>query len=398
MAQRLAQILSTSRYATNLVLRAPASVELLAQTDISVGQDRAGLVAEMTAVVGRHEAVGTSQALRAVRRRELVQVAMADILHQVDVRQVGRELSNIADASVEAALATARRQVDQAPEMAVIALGRWGGGEMSYGSDADLMFIAADGTDGDGLTRAGQVVNLMRSLLSEPGPDPELELDADLRPEGKDGPIVRSLSSYLAYYNRWASVWEAQALIRARFGAGQAELGQAFLAGIDRWRYPATGLDLAQLVEIRRIKARMESERLPRGTDPRQHVKLGPGGLTDVEWTIQLMQLQHGHDRPELRTTGTLAALDQIRSAGLMADDEAEALAEAWLLASRIRNAIMLLRGKAGDVIPTDASQAGQVGQMLGFERGGASHLSETWTKLARRSRRVVDRYFWGLD
>lgn len=398
MAQRLARILSTSRYASNLLLRAPASVELLASPDIAPSKDRTALVAEMTTVLGHHDPAGSSRALRTVRRRELLRVAMADILGEIDLGQVGAGLSDIADASIEAALATARRRWPEVPELAVIALGRWGGGEMSYASDADLVFIAPDGIEPAALSQAGQIVSLMRDLLKAPGPDPDLELDTDLRPEGKDGPIVRSLGSYRAYYARWAQVWEAQALIRARCGAGRTELGQAFLELIDPLRYPVGGLSPAQLVEIRKIKARIESERLPRGVDPRQHVKLGPGGLVDVEWTIQLTQLQHGHELTALRTTNTLEALAAAQRADLIEADDAVALAEAWTLASRVRNAIMLLRGKAADVIPNDAGQAGQVGQMLGFERGGASHLNEAWTKVARRARKVVDRLFWGLD
>jgi glutamate-ammonia-ligase adenylyltransferase len=398
MAQRLARVLSTSRYASNLLLRDPASVELLAEDRIAPSKDRASLVAEMTTVLGRHEEADSSQALRTVRRRELLRVALADVLGEIDLDAVGRGLSDIADASVEAALATARRRLPQAPQLAVIALGRWGGGEMSYASDADLVFVAPDAVDSEGLALAGQVVSLMRGLLKNPGPDPDLDLDADLRPEGKDGPIVRSLSSYQAYYARWAQTWEAQALIRARCGAGQAELGQAFLEAVDPLRHPVAGLSPTQLVEIRRIKARMESERLPRGVDPRQHLKLGPGGLADVEWTVQLIQLQHAHRLAALRTTNTLEALRAAVQADLVAADDALALSEAWSWASRVRNAIMLLRGKASDVIPNDAGQAGQVGQMLGFERGGASHLSEAWTKLARRARRVVDRLFWDLD
>jgi glutamate-ammonia-ligase adenylyltransferase len=397
MAQRLARILATSRYATTLLRRAPAMVELLVDDEIAPVKDRAALVAEMSVVVARHDEEGSGHALQAVRSRELVRVAMADILGQADVRRVGRELSDITDASLEAALAVARREVPGAPEMAIIALGRWGGREMSYASDADLLYIVADSDDPATLRTAHNVVTTIRELLNVTGPDPGLVLDTDLRPEGKDGPIVRTLNSYLAYYERWSSTWEAQALIRARHGAGRADLTAAFLTAVDRLRYPEGGPTKTQVMEIRRLKSRMEAERLPRGTNPRQHVKLGPGGLSDVEWTIQLLQLRHAGAIPALRTTNTLDALAAARAAGLVGDADAADLAAAWTFASRLRNAIMLLRDKPSDSLPADSTVAGQVAEILGYEPGGASHLGHDWGQVAFHAKQVVDQLFWDL-
>ncbi|MDR0416671.1 MAG: bifunctional [glutamine synthetase] adenylyltransferase/[glutamine synthetase]-adenylyl-L-tyrosine phosphorylase [Propionibacteriaceae bacterium] len=396
-AERLARILATSRYATTLLRRAPAMVEALVGDPVAPVKERAALVEEMTAVTARRDETDLGRPLRAARGRELVRVAMADILGEADIRRVGRELSDITDAALEAALAAARREVPEAPEMAVVALGRWGGREMSYASDADLMFIAADTADPAALRAAGEVVTAMRRLLQTPGPDPGLILDTDLRPEGKDGPVVRTLASYLAYYARWSSTWEAQALVRARHGAGRADLTTALFAAVDPLRYPPDGPTKAQIMEIRRLKGRMEAERLPRGTNPRSHVKLGPGGLADVEWTVQLCQLRHGADIPGLRSTSTLEALEAARAAGCLEDGEAADLAEAWIFASRLRNAITLLRDRPSDVIPGDATQAGQVAEILGYEPGGASHLSHDWGQLALRAKKAVDRRFWGL-
>jgi glutamate-ammonia-ligase adenylyltransferase len=151
-------------------------------------------------------------------------------------------------------------------------------------------------------------------------------------------------------------------------------------------------------MDIRRLKGRMEAERLPRGTNPRSHVKLGPGGLADVEWTVQLCQLRHAATVPGLRATGTLDALEAARQAGCLDDGEAADLAAAWLFASRLRNAIMLLRDRPSDVIPSDATQAGQVAEILGYEPGAASHLGHDWGQVALRAKKVVDRRFWDLD
>ena len=191
------------------------------------------------------------------------------------------------------------------PEIAVIAMGRWGGRELSYASDADAMFVMDDGEPGapDRDQVAGAVITEMRRLLTRPSADPPLSIDADLRPEGKGGALIRSLSAYRNYYSRWSSTWEMQALVRA--DASPATAARRGADGRDRRpRWPEAGLTPAQLHEIRKLKARVEAERLPRGADPAKHTKLGPGGLADVEWTVQLLQLQHAHEVPELRTSG----------------------------------------------------------------------------------------------
>jgi glutamate-ammonia-ligase adenylyltransferase len=238
----------------------------------------------------------------------------------------------------------------------------------------------------------------LRALLKLGGDDASLLFDPDLRPEGKEGPLVRSLSAYRTYYERWSATWEAQALLRADAGAGAPELSRAFLEIADPIRYPAARLSTQQVLEIRRLKARVEHERMPRGVDPKRHVKLGPGGLTDVEWTVQLIQLQHAHEIPELRTPRTMEALRAATAAGLISEADSAALAAAWEFAGRIRNTAMLVRGRGSDTIPSDARENAQVAQALGYGRGGASHLVEDWGRTARRARNVMNRLFYGLD
>ena len=245
---------------------------------------------------------------------------------------------------------------------------------------------------------ATQVVSELRAVLSKAGPDPALDIDVDLRPEGKGGPMVRSLSSCVAYYERWSSTWEAQALQRAAHGAGDAELSTALLRAIDKVRYPSGGLARQQVHEIRKLKARMEVERIPRGSDPLRNTKLGPGGLTDVEWAVQLLQLQHGDRLAQLRTTSTLAALAAAEKADLIPAEEATALRDAWTMASGIRNAIMLLRGRASDTIPTDPREVSAVAELLGYDKGESSVFLDEYRRRTRRARLVMDHVFWGLE
>lgn len=221
-------------------------------------------------------------------------------------------------------------------------------------------------------------------------------IDADLRPEGKSGPLVRTLNSYEAYYRRWSLVWESQALLRAEIVAGDEDLGRRFIELVDPLRYPAEGLGDDAVREIRRLKARMESERMPRGADPTLHTKLGRGGLSDVEWTVQLFQLQHGWVEPGLRTTRTREALGAACAAGLMSGEDAAILDEAWVLATRVRNAVMLVRGRAGDTFPSDGRELAAVGRYLGYGPGHVGDMLEDYRRITRRARAVVEVLFYG--
>jgi glutamate-ammonia-ligase adenylyltransferase len=207
---------------------------------------------------------------------------------------------------------------------------------------------------------------------------------------------VRTLASYAAYYKRWSAPWESQALLRADPLIGDPELRERFRAIVDPVRWPEDGIDEKTLLAIRRLKARMEAERLPRGVDRRVHLKLGPGGLSDVEWVVQLLQLQHAHEVPGLRTTRTLAALEAAVEAGLLTAADEAALRDAWQLATRIRGVLMLVRGRASDLLPTDhLRERTAVTRVLGY--AGSGDLLEDWRRHARRARAVAERVFYGI-
>ncbi|MCA0251844.1 MAG: bifunctional [glutamine synthetase] adenylyltransferase/[glutamine synthetase]-adenylyl-L-tyrosine phosphorylase [Actinobacteria bacterium] len=396
-AEHFAKVLASSRYAVDLLLRNPQSAAWLSEADGLTPRSGEAVLAEMRAAIGRYDAQPEAvTALRAIRRSELLRLAMADILDELDVGALGHALSELAGATIDATIEVAGRELTNVPRLAVVALGRWGGEELSYASDADAM-IVIDSEEPAATGVATTLIGRVRTLLSQPGPDPALQLDLDLRPEGKGGPMVRSLASYRAYYQRWSSTWEAQALLRARVGAGDRELGERLLAEIDPLRYPPGGISHAQVVEIRKLKARMENERIGRGSDPRRNLKLGPGGLSDVEWVVQLLQLEHAGSHPELRTPYTIDALRAAQELDLLSAEDADALADAWAFASRIRNAIMLSRGRASDTIPTDIRELSAVAQILGYGKGESSLLIEDWQRRARLARQVMDRRFWDV-
>jgi [glutamine synthetase] adenylyltransferase / [glutamine synthetase]-adenylyl-L-tyrosine phosphorylase len=405
VAQRMARLLASSRYATGLLLRAPEAVAMLGDDAQLTARPAADLQAEASSATGRHDAAANAaRAILAIRRRELLRTAAADVLGLAEIEETGQALTTVAQvtiaATMRAAVAEAERAAGPLPtRLAVIAMGRFGGHEMGYSSDADVVFVhdPLPGAGDEAATRAAHAVaEHVRALLSRPGPDPALLIDAGLRPEGRQGPLVRTLASYRAYYRRWSVAWEAQALLRAEFAAGDPDVGAAFIDMADEIRYPDGGIDEAAIREIRRIKARMEAERMPRGVEPALHLKLGPGGLADVEWVAQLLQLRHARAVPELRTTRTSAALAAACSAGLIAPGDAQTLTAAWLLASRIRDAVMLVRGRPSDTLPTLRVDLAVVARVLGYPADGSQDLVQDWRRSARQARAVVERIFYG--
>ncbi|MEP7194588.1 MAG: bifunctional [glutamine synthetase] adenylyltransferase/[glutamine synthetase]-adenylyl-L-tyrosine phosphorylase [Actinomycetota bacterium] len=404
-AERLAHVLARSRYAADLLIRAPESVALLGDASGSTPHGRAALLSTMRAATRRKKTVDDAMtAARVVRRLELFRIAVADLTGQLDLAGVGAALSDLTSATLQSALDIATRRVEDesgqplGTRLLVVGMGSLGGGEMGYGSDADVIFVHQpdDGVDeNEAQKQATLVVQEVRRLLGVAGPDPQLVIDTDLRPEGKGGPMVRSLEGFAAYYRRWSLTWEAQALLRAAPVAGDADLGRAFCALIDPIRWPAGGVSTQAVREIRMLKARMESERLPRGADPKTHFKLGLGGLSDVEWTVQLMQLRHGYQVEGLRTTGTLAALTAAGEAGFIPPEHVETMAQAWRFASSLRNASVLWRGRPVDALPSDLQDADGIGRIVGRKAGEGDELAEAYRRLARRARAAVTISFY---
>ena len=395
MAQRLARIASSSRYVVDLMKRAPEMVQMLASTEELQPRSASDLADAMTRAAGRHDDEDRAvSSVRGLRRRELCRIALADVLGNTDLESVGVALSDLASASIDAALAIAARTV-KAPPMGVIALGSWGGNEMSYSSDADAMFVVADDVDSEGLTAATALVRRAASILGKPGPEPALVLDSDLRPEGKGGPQVRTVSSYATYYEKWAETWEAQAMLRARPGAGDRALAAVVIDATDPLRYPAGGLSNEQTSDIRRLKSRMEAERIPKGVPKERHLKLGSGGLSDIEWTIQLLQMRHAHGHPELRTTSSMEALAAAASLDLLTARQAHDLRAAWEHISGLRNAVILVRGRASDSLPADFRELAAIADVLGYGPRQSSQMLEDTRRLMRLAFHVVDEVFW---
>src|SRR5579864_4072251 len=408
-AVRMAHVLASSRFATGLLLRAPDAVAMFADDAKLAPRGLAALGSEMMAAAQRYDddAEAAVSAIRSVRRRELLRISAADVLGVTSgLDATGEALTSVTRATVQTALAVAIRKVaaelrrSLPTRIAVIAMGRFGGHECGYGSDADVLFVH-DPIPGRPEREASDVAHAvaaeLRRLLALPVPDPALVVDADLRPDGRQGPLVRTLAAYRAYYRGRSAPWEAQALLRAEPAAGDTELAGRFIRMIAEFRYPLDGIDQTAVREIRRIKARMEAERIPRGADRALHVKLGPGGLSDVEWTIQLLQLEHAHAVPALRTTRTGHAMAAAVRYGLLSADDAASLMAAWQLAARIRNAVVLVCGRPGDTLPAKHGELTAVARLLGYPPGDAAQaLEQDYRRAARRARTVMEQLFYG--
>ncbi|MFU0528773.1 bifunctional [glutamine synthetase] adenylyltransferase/[glutamine synthetase]-adenylyl-L-tyrosine phosphorylase [Gardnerella vaginalis] len=411
-AQRLCHVLADSRYLGDAMMQSMQSITWLGDDEALSARDRASLDMQTSAMVARYASniADFAQSLRALRRQEIERVALAWMCGLIDDDTSMLAMSDVFDAILDATLQWSMREAVSvmnlnAPqaEIAIIALGRYGGREVNFCSDADIMVIykpVGEDCDLNAAHRFAQkTVDILRNILQGPLTlEPKIMVDLDLRPEGKDGPLVRSLESCEKYYRQWASTWEHQALLRARFAAGSKELADALLNGVvNELRYAANPLSESQLAEIRKLKARMEAERLPRGVSRDRHLKLGRGGLSDVEWTVQLMQLQYASKHESLRVVGTMQALKALQSEHFISDEDAEVLSRCWHMCSAVRNANFLWSGSMAraDIIPTDSYSLGGIATYLGYEPNQGRVFENDLLATMRQCREIMSRLFY---
>lgn len=394
-AERTCRILGSSRLLGDALRRHPELVHLLGDdAQLAVEKTQEQLVGEgLRTLTWRADEEERREGLRRFKRRELLRIGTRDLLGFANTAAAGRELAALGDASIEAAL----RSLDPPLPFAVIGMGRLGGRDLSYASDIDVLFVY----EGDGALAFAEAERIAETLVSEIGATTAegqtFRIDAALRPEGKQGPLARSLASYGQYYERWALTWEFQALLKARPVAGDAPLAQRFVQMIEPLVYRDPLPDDA-VREVRRMKARIERERIPPGEDPQFHLKLGRGSLSDVEFTAQLLQLRHGAGHPLLRTTSTVAALNGAVEAGVLAPDDAAALAQSHAFCSRARDYRFLLNGSPNESLPTDSVEAARLARMLGYVTRPQTTLRDDYRRITRRARRVMERVFYGRE
>jgi glutamate-ammonia-ligase adenylyltransferase len=393
VARRLCLLLGTSRRLGEIIARHPDFVELL--------DDRAALTALEPDELVQNAMIAADQgpyrrpgALRHFFETETVRIAARDLLDLSSLHETGRALANLGAAVVAAGL----HAVAPGVPMAVIGMGSFGGAEIAYGSDLDVLLVY-EGTTASDMQAAEHAASALFRLCNGSTPaEGIVRIDASLRPEGRQGPLARSLDAFERYHRRWGETWERQALLRARPVAGNEAVVERFVALADQavWSSP---LDEAAEREIRRMKARIERERIPPSDDPQFHLKLGRGSLADVEWTAQLLQLRTG-----TRATGTRDALDLLERAGALDATDAGALREAYGFCARTRNRWHLVGsyvagaggvvGSGADAMPRQPQLQSRLARSLGTT---PTELRESYRRVTRRSRKVVERVFYGL-
>ncbi len=384
VARALCQVIGTSEQLGAVLRRNPDLIPRLSAPEDLRTRARPDLVASATtAAAWRPDEDDRQEALQRWQQRHLLGIAARDLLGHATTGRVGRDLATLAEATLEVALAT----LGPGLPFAVVAVGRFGGQELSYASDLDVVFVY-DGAGTVDTEEAERLASGLRRLLDASPSRRIWPLDADLRPEGRQGPLARSLVGFHTYFERWALTWERQAMTRARPVAGDPALGRGLVEVLAPfvWRPP----DDDEVRDIRRMKARIEAERLPAGEDPDFHLKLGRGSLTDIEFTVQLLALHH-----DVRSPATLTALDRLEGIGAVDAADAEALRTAYEFCERTRNRLVLLGGRDGDALPQDPLALTRLARSLGTTATG---LRNDYRRVTRRARAVVERRFYGME
>ncbi|MGH9304617.1 MAG: putative nucleotidyltransferase substrate binding domain-containing protein, partial [Acidimicrobiales bacterium] len=387
-ARQLCQLLGTGpRFARDLQHH-PDLLQGLATGDTLAAPSRSELdeTAARSLVWREGEA---DKSLRAFVRVESLRIASRDVLDLADVDGTGQSLTNLAESVLSAAL----RSVAPAVRFAVVGMGRLGGRELAYSSDLDLLFVyenpAGFPPDRSAAAAESAAAALVRLVAGNTPANRLYRVDTALRPEGRQGPQARSIEAYAAYYERWAQTWERQALLKGRVVAGDEQLGARFEALASEFVW-GRSFGQEDVREVRRTKARIERERVPASEDPKFHLKLGPGSLSDIEWTVQLLQLQHG-----VRETGTLEALRHLVATGVLEPDDGTVLIDAYRFCERTRNRLQLVHDGSGDALPATGPQLTALARS--FSRSAAG-LRDEYLRRTRRCRQVVERLFYGRE
>ncbi|HLA86126.1 MAG TPA: hypothetical protein VJL29_15170, partial [Thermoguttaceae bacterium] len=377
------QIFSNSQYLSNLLVSDPESFDLLRLTQ---GQPPSRetlveeLVAEIEALSQDHAVLG---ALRRFKHRETLQIAVADIIREQSLRVVTRQISAVAEAILEAALraawrkttarrGTPRREDGQPARMVVLAMGKLGGGELNYSSDIDLILLYDEDGTTDGARPIGNreffnhlAQELVRLLTEGTDLGIAYRVDLRLRPEGQRGPMVQSVAAALQYYDLRGRTWERQAYIKARPVAGALDLGEAFLERLRPWIYRRY-LTRADIAGIQTLKQRMERRAKDQGVDQRD-VKSGHGGIRDIEFVIQFLQLLNGANAPPLQTGNTLEAIARLEAVGCLSNLERSLLEENYAFLRKIEHRLQIMLDLQTHLLPDSPAELRKLALRMGY-------------------------------
>jgi glutamate-ammonia-ligase adenylyltransferase len=359
VARRLAQVLGASSFATDLIV---------AETGRILG------------LAGGAEPTDSTSAL--------IRVVAEAAGRELPPRETGLAITRVADQVVKNAVADARPELP----FAAVGLGKLGACELNFASDLDLVFVY-EGEGSRHLRRACETAERVLESIRGAGWEP----DADLRPEGRSGSLARSLASYLEYWERYAETWEFQSLLRARAVAGDPDLGNRFELNAADFAYPPDGLTLDREAEIRRMRARIERERIKPPEAGKFHFKLGRGSLADVQFSVEVSLMRHGGKDPSVRTNRTLDALERLAEARFMEQSVARDLGEAFVFLSGVKNALEMDRRLRAEAIPASPADQTALARRVGYEEYPRQSFIDDYLRITRRARRAMERVFSGV-
>jgi len=413
----LLQIFATSRHLGDLLVADNESYDLLRLTE-GHPVERTTLVGELAAEIDAlDDESAVMAALRRFKRRETLRISYGDIIRNQRLPTVTAQISYLADAVIEAAVRFARRRLEQkrgtplrpdgkTARFVVLALGKLGGTELNYSSDIDLIFLYdADGRTEPPRGAAGvrgttnqeffdRLAQDVVKLLAESTPlGIAYRVDLRLRPEGERGPLVRSLESARQYYDVLGRTWERQAFVKARPCAGDLDLGRELLGYLESWIYRRY-LGLADITGIKALKRRIEQRVVREGHDDR-NVKTGRGGIRDVEFVIQFLQLLNGGDLPKLRGANTLEAIAQLEGCGCLTNQESTLLAENYAFFRRIEHRLQIMFDLQTHLVPSDPVEVRRLALRLGYvdtaTRSALEAFEEEYRRRSDENRKILD-------
>ncbi|VTS07147.1 bifunctional [glutamate--ammonia ligase]-adenylyl-L-tyrosine phosphorylase/[glutamate--ammonia-ligase] adenylyltransferase [Tuwongella immobilis] len=381
--ETLLQLLSTSQFFSDTLVTNPDFLDVI-RVDLRRNPSTAEMEQALeTEINESFEDSATLRIFRRFRQRQLLRIGANDIIRDRPLEEITRDLSRVADVSLEIALRTAMRTMtqrfgtpmtsdDHPSRVVVLAFGKLGGEELNYSSDIDLMFIYDD----EGMTKGRRsiensefysrvVSEVVRLLASFTDRGQAYRVDLRLRPEGQRGALARSLSSTLAYYDLYGRTWERQALIKIRPVAGDRALGSEFLKAIEPFVYRRY-LSFAEINEIKAMKRRIEQKAVQAGISDTD-VKTGRGGIRDIEFTIQFLQLLNGGDLQEVRQRSTLAALEALETAGCLTDLEYRNLEDSYRFLRKTEHRLQLLFDWQTHQLPDSTEELAKLARRMGY-------------------------------
>jgi len=357
-ARRLAHVAGASSFATDLLVADPLRIRGFSDSLLGAETDPAGdLVDAVARTAGR----------------------------ELTPRETGEALGAVAVRVIREAVAAAEPDLP----FAVIGMGKLGARELNVASDLDLLFVY-EGEGAAAMKRAGAFAEQVMRGIREAGWEP----DADLRPEGRNGPLARSIAGYLEYWERYAETWEFQSLLRARAVAGDPDLGRRFELNAADFAYPPDGLTIDRVADIRHMRERIERERVKPPEAAKFHFKLGIGSLADVQFAVEVSLMRHGGAHPEIRSRRTLEAIDRLAAARFLPGSVALDLGEAFVFCTDVKNALEMDRRLHAEAVPPAPADQTALARRLGYEEYPRQSFIDDYLRVTRRARRAMERVF----